>query len=88
MTVKARYLPRMSAKPIESNVPIPSAGHARRRYPWEDLGLGDSVAYPHSNYWRVTQAAHRYRASRPGWNYIVRTVVEDGIKYIRVWRIA
>lgn len=73
---------------IEPNIPIPSAANAKRRYPWGELGLGDSVAYPHTDYGRVTQAAHRYRGSNPGWDYTARTVTENGAKRIRVWRVA
>lgn len=73
---------------IDRNVPIPPAANAKRRYPLEQLGLGDSVAFPHADYGRVTQAAHRYRGATPGWDYTARTVTENGTKRIRVWRVA
>lgn len=71
---------------IDRGVPVPPVGTASR-YPWEDMGVGDSFFVP-CEYDRIAHnrlsTAARHHAKRTGKHFTVRRV--DG--GLRCWRIA
>jgi hypothetical protein len=76
---------------IESNIPIPkirSTG-AQLKYPWDALKVGDSFFVPDGDVSALTSIGKQYFKNR---NISVkikcRTVTEDGVKGVRVWRVA
>jgi len=83
----------MSKFPITSSVPFPDKPPAREaKYPWTSMSAGDSFFAPEHttafgmDWPRLTTAYGRKCV--PGSVWRVRTVVEDGIQGVRVWRIS
>lgn len=73
---------------VQSGVPIPAKKGGRPpRYPWRDLAVGDSFFIP-AALRPVVASASRNNARRNGGRFRVLTMVENGIKGVRVWRIA
>lgn len=75
---------------IISAVPIPpivrNPGRAPR-YPFADMKPGDCF-YSTDPAKRVRDAANQYRRNHAlGTTWTVRTVVEDGVKGCRLWRV-
>lgn len=68
----------------ESNLPIPR--HPMRKYPWNDLGLGDSFFVSNTTVERMSSLAAR-RAKATSRKYTCRTLTENGCVGVRVWRI-
>ena len=83
---------------VESGIPVPQT---RRRYPFDELDVGDSFAVSPSakdiEEQGLEQALRRLRSSlvssasaygkRHGKSLIVRRVEEDGESCLRCWRI-
>ena len=79
---------------IEKGVPLPGVNGKRSRYPWKDMSPGESVFLPGR---RISAAApgdgpiittgHPGR-SVPGTKWAMRTVTENGVSGVRVWRTA
>lgn len=69
---------------FETNVPIPAATYANRKYPFAQLQPGESVLYPCApdDRRKVGKAAYRV-ANHHKWQFVVRSVPEG----VRVWRI-
>ncbi len=68
---------------VETNVPVPTRpGGGNAKYPWSDLGVGDSffVAFP-PKYFASTVSTE---ARKRGVKFIQRAI--DG--GVRIWRIA
>lgn len=78
---------------IDKGVPIPPATSGRyaiSRYPFDRLEVGDSfVAMKVGEGKRNTVASYMSAAQkRYGYKFSMRTVTEDGVAIIRIWRIA
>lgn len=72
---------------ITPAVPIPPIERKPPRYPFATMQPGDSF-FVAENGKRVRDAANQYRRNRaPGTTWTVRTVIEDGIKGCRLWRV-
>lgn len=85
-----RQMPR-----VEKSVPMPPRPHPGPppyKYPWRQMKVGDSFVFPARATHRKTvnaasgATAHRQRAQ--GETYSIRSVVEDGVLVVRVWRMA
>lgn len=68
---------------VERNVALPDASKKAGKYPFSDLGVGDSFLAPESERLRVGASAYNF-AARHGIKVSIRKV-EGGI---RVWRTA
>ena len=72
---------------IESNVPIPESTSGRRlKYPFESLEVGDSFFVEGKEPAQVSGSKKHFSA-KLGHRYICRTVTEDGVKGVRLWRV-
>lgn len=69
---------------IDKGVPMPRMGTKNRRYPWEEMKIGDSFLFPstksQSNAYNCAKAA----SLKTGWKFAVKKT-PDGI---RCWRTA
>lgn len=75
----------MSEIKIEKGVPMPKPRAQRAKYPWRELGVGDSFFVPGAARARCSVGAvHSAQRIGGGVRFTVRTV-EGGV---RVWRIA
>lgn len=77
----------MSGVTIEKGVPLPAPAGARNKYPWRTMEVGDSffVANISTGGFGGTLAG---AAARSGHRFTQRTVTENGVRGVRVWRIA
>ena len=74
---------------IDKGVPMPRyAGErgAPAKYPFREMEVGDSCFVPGES--NQTFRSHAAYAQRSGKKFSARTVVEGGVKGLRVWRIA
>ena len=73
---------------IDKHIPPPQL--AGRKYPFRDMQPGDSVFFVGENRadkHHPAYASARNYVKRHGWRIAVRTVVEDGRRGIRIWRV-
>lgn len=75
-------LPTMQFE-IEDGVPIPEK--RTYKYPLSDLEVGQSIFVPNETHNRVRGHVESHKR-RNGFDYVTRTVVENDIKGVRVWR--
>lgn len=75
---------------IESGVPMPDAGKIRRRYPWREMKVGQSIFVPahETRPSTVVANASAYHRQHPGWKYQSRIVFRGQVRGVRVWRTA
>lgn len=69
---------------IERNIPFPE-GRGKTKYPWRELGVGDSFVYDGSVINAQQSAVHYTRVT--GRTFKARTVNEDDLVIVRVWRL-
>lgn len=69
---------------IDQSVPLPDdTGGRRRKYPFADMGVGDSFFAPDRTSTNLNSAARRHRDK----TFTARSVTEAGVKGARVWRV-
>lgn len=85
------FVPRDGANPaqrenqlIEITKGVPAPRGRRAKYPFRDMDIGDSFFAPGSSVIGIHGCARRHRPMR----FTCRSVVENGVAGIRVWRIA
>lgn len=83
------FVPNESAGPalhrvIEITKDVPTPRGRRSKYPFRGMEIGDSFFAPGSSVIGIHGCARRHRPMR----FTCRSVVENGIGGIRVWRIA
>lgn len=71
---------------IEKGIPVPSKGRKSRLYPLADMQVGDSFFAPGRVVQQLTAAVAR-PAKIMGAKFACRTVTENGVKGVRVWRV-
>lgn len=77
----------MSKIKIDKGVPIPKAELGRnRKYPWDELQVGDSFFVPGKTRATFNGFASRFKKTH-GIHFTLRTVTENDIKGVRIWRI-
>lgn len=69
---------------IDKSIPIP--GRKREEYPWASMEIGDSFSVSTSK--TGIRASAAWASRRYERRFISRSVTEDGVDVIRVWRIA
>lgn len=79
---------------IEKGIEMPAHTSRRRRYPFTDMEVGDSFFVPldgrkaENLASSISGSARSGRAARAnGRRYVTRTVVENGVKGVRCWRV-
>lgn len=70
----------------QSNIPIPRIRTNQAKYPWDKMWVGASFFVPGASPSGMS-ATMKYAAKKRGWKFTRRTVVENGVKGVRVWRI-
>lgn len=77
----------VSAYKLDDGVPMPTVRQSGILYPWSIMEVGQSffVAGAKSNTWSTNcnKAGKKYDGK-----YASRSVVEDGVEGVRVWRMA
>jgi hypothetical protein len=68
---------------IEKNIPLPNVRDKSIASLLRQMEIGDSFFYPNGKH----SFSGRFSSLRPK-KFVVRTVLENGIKGIRVWRVA
>jgi hypothetical protein len=63
---------------------MPAPRGRRSKYPFRDMDIGDSFFAPGSSVIGIHGCARRHRPMR----FTCRSIVENGIPGVRVWRIA
>lgn len=76
----------MNSFTVEDGVPIPDKRQPGRpsKYPFDTMEIGQSFFAPGIKVRKVGNAARHYRPKR----FRCRTVVENGIRGTRCWRVA
>lgn len=77
---------------VEQNIPIPKMASSRGLFPWHDMQVGDSFFAPGYKTGNPSNGLKSFNASAgdeiiPGSKWRVRSVVEDGVQGLRVWRL-
>jgi len=86
---------------VDKDVPVPTSVRAGRpsRYPWSEMGVGDSFFIPVSEGESIDRLRNAVSSAkvnyskgmveRNGSEYLatVRTVTEGGVKGVRAWRV-
>lgn len=77
----------MSEIKIEKGVPIPAPSRREyvSKYPWRRLEVGDSFFAADK---LISSMGIDNMRKKSGFNFTARTVTENGVKGVRVWRIA
>lgn len=70
---------------IDKGIPLPKQVRTSK-YPFADLGVGDSFFVPGVKAASLGNAA-KHHAARTGHSYRSRTVTEDGVLGARIWRV-
>lgn len=80
---------------VDSGVPLPGRNRGSgpaSLYPWASMKVGDSFVWPDKGNPTVAQkragAATSMRARKYGEKYATRCVEENGVRIVRVWRVA
>ncbi|MFO1130747.1 MAG: hypothetical protein U1E16_01835 [Hyphomicrobiales bacterium] len=68
---------------IEITKGLPTPQRGRSKYPFRDMELGDSFFAPGASVIGLHGCARRHRPMR----FTCRTLVENGVAGVRVWRI-
>lgn len=78
----------MSEIKIDKHVPLPIGYGNKPKYPFHDMSVGDSF-FTEALLTNLTSILNQQRVRRKNpvvGQFTMRTVVEDGIKGVRVWR--
>lgn len=71
---------------LDNNVAIPEIAHTLK-YPFEQMAVGQSFFVPEAKARNVrSSVGHYQRRETVAAKFITRTVTEEGIKGVRVWR--
>lgn len=80
---------------IEKGIALPARGRAiPAKYPWAEMAPGDSFFVPNftvapkSITGKTAMSVHAGKKIHPGSKWTMRTVTENGIKGVRVWRLS
>lgn len=75
---------------IQKVVPIPAPARRRHSLPFIQMGVGDSffVAGNAKDHRRVRANMSNFMRLNPGWKFATRSLSENGVEGVRVWRIA
>lgn len=70
---------------IDRNIPLPTSGRGGvKKYPFGDMNIGDSCFIAGSTSGQMSSRVSYYRPKK----FTIRTVIENGVNGVRVWRTA
>lgn len=72
---------------VEKGVPLPSS-HGGPLYPWADLDVGDSFFVAGKSSSSINTSLTWANRKAPVQRFVSRTVTENGVKGVRVWRVS
>ena len=72
---------------IQSNLPVPARQGRPVKYPLDKMQVGDSFFVATSVRSALSGSINRCR-KKVGYRFTVRIVEENGVKGLRIWRIA
>ena len=74
---------------IETGIAAPAdTGQGQpRKYPLREMEVGQSFRFPHDNRLRNSIFACAAKCDGGKRKHITRTVVEDSVKWFRIWRV-
>ncbi len=73
---------------FDLNVPIPDRVVRGMKYNFGEMPINASFAYPKNKEHTLRSSASWWKRRHPGWNYVIRTVTENGELVVRIWRTA
>ena len=81
-------MPARTEFQVQKGIEIPERGPLSRSciYPWNKMEIGDSFFLPNYKISQVSSGACA-AGKRYGKMYITRTLIENDIKGVRVWRV-
>lgn len=70
---------------IETGIPVPSrySTWAQTEFPFSEMQIGDSFFVSHVTISKLLMVARKFRPKR----FTARTVVERGVRGVRIWRL-
>lgn len=73
---------------IDKGVPIPErwGANTKKGRPWRQLQIGDSFFEPGGKHPAMAACAKVHQSRGLG-KFVVRTVTEEGVRGVRVWRV-
>lgn len=71
---------------IDKNVPMPPKPASRHIYPWDAMEVGDSFFAPDPK-GELVRAQSYPEGKKRGVKFASRTVTENGVKGVRIWRV-
>jgi len=72
---------------IDKNVPLSRSSSGTPKYPWSDMQVGDSFFIPQISQ-RTRGGLYTCAQRAAAIKITVRSVTENGVEGVRVWRIA
>lgn len=76
----------MSSFPVDDHIPLPNDIGRRAKYPWKEMAVGHSFFVPGMP--DSIRKGLPSAAGRANIKIATRTVSENGVTGIRVWRVA
>lgn len=73
---------------VDKDISPPAIGPRGRvsKYPFASMEVGDSFRFEHDAHLRST-VANTARQAFPDWRFTTQSVIEDGKRHFRIWRI-
>ncbi|MDE1867439.1 MAG: hypothetical protein KGI08_06995 [Thaumarchaeota archaeon] len=71
---------------VEKDIPIPARRKRVKIYYWEKMEIGESKFFPGKTLKSIVGTYAPLRAE--GFYFVARTVTEDSVEGIRVWRVS
>ncbi len=78
----------MSETKIDKNIPFPSRNSWHAKYPFPEMEVGDSFFVPNKTTRDLCGTVAGWTKRHPGAKFTSRTVRENDIDGVRVWRVA
>lgn len=81
-----KYIQTTTGQQFEVREDIPPPCVGKMSWPFGDMRPGQTVFIPNKNSRQVTSALRFYRIKKK-WIFHTQTLVEDGVRGVRVWRL-
>lgn len=71
---------------VDKGVPLPRPRASQSKYPWDEMAVGDSFFVPHGDPTVIAGCASHQKRRGTG-RFTTRSLVENGVAGVRVWRM-
>lgn len=71
---------------FDTNVPIPPVARRGNKYNFDEMPVEGTFRVPIDDTPKIRAALGNY-SRKAGVKFVTRTVTEDGVNYLRVWRV-